>query len=174
MNRFALVAACAGVAVAALAAPASADDRATFSGTFTVALKAPAAQSQHLFDPVGETVWAAGWQPVFARDADRSALADGTVFTTPGHAGATQTWVLQRYDRAAHEIAYTVFDPIGAVVAIRIAVRDAASTGGSTADVRYDLVASSAAGDAFVRAFAAQFAHDGAHWQAAIDAATAR
>ncbi|HEX3551295.1 MAG TPA: hypothetical protein VHT53_13005 [Candidatus Elarobacter sp.] len=175
MNRIVKGVLAGAAAAAALAAGsvAQAAERATFSGSFTVALRAQAAQAQHLFDPVGEAIWAPGWAPAFVRETDRTQLPDGTVFTTPGHGGSTMTWVLQRYDRAAHAIAYTVFAPAGAVVTIRIGLRDGAS-GGSTADVRYDLVATTEEGDAYVRDFAAQFAHYGPHWQSAIDAATAR
>lgn len=157
---------CCGVASAAA-------DHATFSGTFTVSMKTPADRALRLFDPVGEAAWAPGWAPVFARDADRASLPDGTVFTTRGHGGGTTTWVLQRYDRGAHEIAYTAFDDMGAVVAIRIAVRDRAP-GGSEATVRYDLVATTDAGDHVVHSFESQFPHMESHWQAALDDAVAR
>jgi hypothetical protein len=160
-----------GVAVC-LAMPrraAEAEDRAAFSGSFTVTLKSPADRALHLFDPAGEAAWAQGWAPEFAREADRTTLADGTVFTTRGAGGAALTWVLQRYDRAAHEIAYTVYKPDGVVVAIHIAVRDAAA-GGSAAVVRYDLVATTAEGDRYVRDYATTFPHMAPHWQAALDA----
>ena len=154
--------------VSALAA-----DRATFSGELTVTVKVPAGRALPLFDPVGEAAWAPGWAPVFAREADRTSLPDGTVFTTRGHGGGTTTWVLERYDRGGHEIAYTAFDAVGAVVAIRIAVRDRGQ-GGSQATVRYELVATTDAGDGIVHAFESQFPHMEAHWQAALDAAVAR
>lgn len=154
-------------------AAADAADHATFSGTFTVAVKAPADRALALFDPVGEAAWAPGWAPVFARETDRASLPDGTVFTTRGHGGGTTTWVLQRYDRRAHEIAYTAFDAEGAVVAIRIAVRDR-TQGGSEATVRYDLAATTDAGDGLVHGFGSQFPHMEAHWQAALDAVVVR
>jgi hypothetical protein len=163
-----------GVSAAVLSsgtAARGAEERATFSGSFTVTLKAPADRALHLFDPVGEAAWAKGWEPSFAREADRETLPEGTVFTTRGVGGALSTWVLQRYDRQAHEIAYTVYKPDGVVVAIRVALRDVA--GGSTALVRYDLVSTTDAGDRFVRDFAVTFPHTGPHWQAALDAAGA-
>jgi len=173
MNRaftraFRIAAVLAGVVSCRVAADAA--DHATFSGTFTVSVKAPADRALALFDPVGEAAWAPGWAPVFVKEADRASLADGTVFTTPGHGGGTMTWVLQHYDRAAHEIAYTAFDAVGAVAAIRIAVRDRAQ-GGSEATVRYDLVATTDTGDRVVQIFESQFPHMKAHWQAALDAA---
>jgi hypothetical protein len=156
--------------VACCAFAADAADHASFSGTFTVTVKAPADRALSLFDPVGEAAWAPGWAPVFARDADRASPADGAVFTTRGHGGGTKTWVLQRYDRRAHEIAYTAFDEAGAVFGIRVAVRDRAQ-GGSEATVRYDLVATTETGDRVVHAFESQFPQMEPHWQAALDAA---
>jgi len=157
---------------AACAQSAVADERAAFSGSFSVMLKAPAQQALPLFDPVGEAAWAPGWAPVFARASDRAALPDGSVFTTPGHGDQASTWVLQRYDRSAGEIVYTVFDPQGVVVAIHITVRER-SPGASEALVRYDLVATSAAGDRFVQEFGSSFPHLQPHWQHALDAALA-
>jgi hypothetical protein len=164
-----------GVMLCLAVSPGAAEsaDHAAFSGSFTVTLKAPADHAQHLFDPVGEAAWAPGWAPEFAREADRATLADGTVFTTRGAGGTVTTWVLQRYDRVAHEIAYTVYKPDGVVVAIHIALRDAAA-GGSAAAVRYDLVATTDEGNRFVRDFTTTFPHMGPHWQAALDAVPPR
>ncbi|HEX3466419.1 MAG TPA: hypothetical protein VHS78_20415 [Candidatus Elarobacter sp.] len=159
--------------VLSVANAARAGDRAAFSGSFTVTLKASADTALHLFDPVGEAAWAKGWDPSFVREADRATLAEGTVFTTPGAAGTQTVWVLQRYDRQAHEIAYTVYKPDGVVVAIRIALHDTTPRG-SAALVRYDLVATTDAGDRFVHDYAGSFPHMGPHWQAALDAVPAR
>lgn len=148
-------------------------DRAAFSGSFTVTLKTSADRALPLFDPVGEARWSPGWAPVFARESDRATLADGTVFTAPGHGERLSTWVLQRYDRPGRQIAYTVYDPDGVVAGIRIAVRDSAG-GMSEALVRYDVVATTDAGERYVRDFAAAFAHLAPHWQHALDAALAR
>ena len=168
LRALALVAAlCATAAQGALA-----EDRAAFSGSFSVVLKTPAQRALPLFDPVGEAAWAPGWAPVFAREADRTTLPDGSVFTIRGHGEQPSTWVLQRYDRRAGEIAYTVFDPQGVVVAIHVTVRERAP-GASEALVRYDLVATSAAGDRFVQEFGSSFQHMQPHWQHAVDAALA-
>jgi hypothetical protein len=160
------------LAAASTALPASGSDRAVFSGSFNVTMKTAAPRALSLFDPVGEAAWAPGWAPVFARESDRTALPDGAVFTTRGHEGGTTTWVLQRYDRRAGEIAYTVFDPEHAVVTIRIAVRER-GPGNAEALVRYDLVATSEAGDRFVQEFGASFPHMRRHWQDALDTAIA-
>jgi len=153
--------------------PALADDRASFSGSFHIVMAAPADRTTVLFDPIGETAWSPDWAPVFARAADRATLPDGAVFTTLGHGERPTIWVLQRYDRTQHEIAYLTYAPDDTVVAIHIIVRDR-TAGGSDAEVRYDLVAASPAGDRFVRDFGAGFAHLQPHWQHAIDAALAR
>lgn len=162
-----------GLVLLAGAAPARAAEHARFSGTFTVSLRVAADRALTLFDPVGESAWATGWEPVFAREADRATLAEGTVFTTRADGGVTTTWVLQRYDRRVHEIAYTAFHHDGRVAAIRVSVREGAD-GGSQATVRYDVVATTDAADAAVRVFATRFPHLEAHWQAAIDAALAK
>lgn len=164
-----------GIAALAFAAsaPAGAQDRASFSGSFQIAMRAPADRTLTLFDPVGETAWAPDWAPVFARAADRTALPDGTVFTTSGHGDKTHVWVLQRYDRVRREIAYLTYAADDAVVAIHISVRDR-TTGASEADVRYDLTATSEQGDQFVQDFGARFPHMQPHWQHAIDAALAK
>ena len=168
LHALALVAAlCAAAAQSALA-----EDRAAFSGSFSVVLKTPPQRALPLFDPVGEAAWAPGWAPVFARESDRTALPDGAVFTTRGHGERPSTWVLQRYDRRAGEIAYTVFDPADVVVGIHVIVRERAP-GTSEALVRYDVVATSVAGDRFVQEFGSSFAHMQAHWQHALDVAVA-
>jgi hypothetical protein len=173
VNAFARGAATALAAVTIAAAqPAIAEDRASFTGSFTVAMSTPAERGLPLFDPVGEAAWAPGWAPVFARDADRASLPGGTVFTTRDH-DRTTAWVLQRYDRQRREIAYTVYDPGEAVVSIRISVRERGAAA-SEALVRYDVVATSPAGDRFVRDFAAAFPHRQPHWQHAVEAAIAR
>jgi len=172
MKRKAALAFVAAAAVGT-AQPAVADDRATFSGTFRIEMQAPAERTLTLYDPVGESAWAPGWAPVFARAADRRALPDGTVFVTRDHGDRPTTWVLQRYDRVQREIAYITYTPDEAVVAIHISVRDRAA-GTSEAEVRYELVATTPAGDSFVQSFGSHFAHMQPHWQQAIDAALAR
>jgi hypothetical protein len=172
MKRKAALAFVAAAAVGT-AQPAAAGDRATFSGAFRIEMQAPAERTLTLFDPVGEAAWAAGWAPVFARAADRSALPDGTVFVTHDHGDRPTIWVLQRYDRVQREIAYVNYAPDEAVVAIHISVRDRAA-GTSEAEVRYDLVAATPAGDALVQSFGSRFPHMQPHWQQAIDAALAR
>jgi hypothetical protein len=162
-----VVALCAAAARSALA-----EDRAAFSGSFSVVLKTTPQRALPLFDPVGEAAWAPGWAPVFARESDRTTLPDGAVFTTRGHGEHSSTWVLQRYDRRAGEIVYTVFDPQDVVVGIHVTVRERAPAA-SEALVRYDLVATSADGDRFVQEFGASFAHLQPHWQHALDAAVA-
>ncbi len=162
--------------VAALCATAAqsalAEDRTAFSGSFSVVLKTPPEHALPLFDPVGEAAWAPGWAPVFARESDRTALPDGTVFTTRGHGERPSTWVLQRYDRHAGEIVYTVFDPQDVVVGIHVTVRERAPAA-SEAVVRYDVIATSAAGDRFVQEFGSSFPRMQPHWQHALDAAIA-
>jgi hypothetical protein len=154
--------------------PAVAADRAAFAGSFSVVLKTPAERALTLFDPVGEAEWAPGWAPVFARESDRAALPDGTVFTTREPGAAATTWLLQRYDRRAGEIAYAAFHPDDAVVAtITIAVRPLAA-GTAEAQVRYRLVATSTSGDRSVQEFESSFPHLQQHWQRALDAAIAR
>jgi hypothetical protein len=162
------------VALSATAAPpASAGERAAFSGSFSVALRAPAAQALPLFDPLGEARWAPRWEPVFARASDRTTLPEGAVFTTRGDDGRPMTWLLQRYDRRSGEIAYAVFVPDDAVISIRIVVHDR-TPGTSEAQVSYDVVAISTAGDRFVQDFRTSFPHMQPHWQRALDAATDR
>lgn len=159
--------------VFAVTLPASAEDRASFSGSFTLVLAAAPALVLPLFDPVGEAAWAPGWEPVFARESDRAALPEGTVFTTSDHGGRPTTWLLHRYDRAGGEIAYAVFKPDATVVTIRISVR-ARPPESSEAVVRYDVVAVSSVGDRSVHEFGASFAHMQPHWQHALDGAVAR
>jgi len=161
--------------VLALAAvqPVAAADRVTFGGSFTIRMSVPADRALHLYDPVGERAWAPDWSPQFMRDADAASLPEGTVFTTRGHGDRPSVWVLQRYDRTAHEIAYTTYVPDTAVVTIRIAVHDRPA-GASEADVRYDLTSVSDEGDVFVRGFGEKFSHMQPHWQQAIDGALAR
>jgi hypothetical protein len=61
----------------------------------------PPAEAFRFFEPVGEKLWAEGWQPVFASTAD-AALHDGSVFTVDSHqadgAPLHSVWSVSRYE----------------------------------------------------------------------------
>lgn len=61
----------------------------------------PATEAFVFFEPVGEKLWAEGWQPVFVTAAD-ARLHDGSVFTVeqlhPGGPPLTTVWTITRYE----------------------------------------------------------------------------
>jgi hypothetical protein len=92
--------------VAAPAVESAHHTHATREHSFLVAR--PPSEAFGFFEPAGEKLWAEGWQPVFATDAD-TALHDGSVFTVdlPEPDGRTihSVWTITHYD-PPHRIEY--------------------------------------------------------------------
>ncbi|MBV9107915.1 MAG: SRPBCC family protein [Gemmatimonadetes bacterium] len=126
----------------ALAAPLHAQERPMPDPTHvtrsaTIHLHGTVAQVFPMFEPVGETRWAAGWSPRFLWPAD-GAAGVGTTFTTDEH-GRESYWTIAEYE-PDHRIVYSHLVPGSR--SGRIEVRCAPSAdGGTDATVRYDLTA---------------------------------
>lgn len=104
------------------------------------------------FEPVGEKLWAEGWRPIFATDAD-ACLHDGTVFTMdyprPGGNTLHSVWSVTRYD-PPRLIEYR--NVVVGVRATGIAITCEAAPGDATkVTVRYTYHSLSDDGDEFVR-----------------------
>jgi hypothetical protein len=146
---------------------------ATRAHTFVVAL--PPAGAFTLFEPVGEKLWAEGWNPVFASAKDAN-LSTDTVFTrdlvTQGQTGSS-VWLITRYDRPAGAIEYRVVYPGQRVARITVQCHPAPGAG-TNVEVTYRYTGLSAEGDHYIaamtdekyRAFIEEWASAIRAWQA--------
>jgi hypothetical protein len=130
-----------------------------------VRLERPAGQAFHLFTPVGERLWAEGWDPSFPDGESGDGGAPGTVFTTDAHGRHTIWVVLDRRDDA---IRYARITPghLAGTVEVRL--------GEGAAEVTYDLTALTPDAVPELEAFAAGYDAFMAEWERAIAAATSQ
>lgn len=123
--------------------------RAEREHTFSIAR--PLAESFAFFEPIGEKLWAEGWQPAFLSPAD-SILHEGSAFLVPAQSPSGSpietVWTVSRYE-PPHRIEYRNFLP--GVRTTRITVQCVADGPDHTrVSVRYVYHAISDEGDAFV------------------------
>ena len=123
--------------------------RAERAHTFSVAR--PLAESFIFFEPIGEKLWAEGWQPTFLSSAD-SILHEGSAFLVPALSPTGSpieaAWTVSRYE-PPHRIEYRNFLP--GVRTTKITVQCVADGPDRTrVSVRYVYHAISDEGDAFV------------------------
>jgi hypothetical protein len=123
----------------------------------------PADHAFHLFTPVGERIWAEGWNPVFPAGEQGDGAEVGTVFTTDAH-GRSTVWVV--IERGDDVIRYARVTPghLAGTVDVRLRTDEA--------EVTYDLTALTAEAQHELERFAAgpDFM---AEWRSAIAAAPA-
>jgi hypothetical protein len=115
-----------------------------------------------LFDPVNESKWDPGWKPRLLGNR----VEEGLVFLVGDGADRT-TWLVDRYDPAAHRIAYVV---AGKSTLTRILIGVQAEENGSQATVTYVKTALDAQAVPEVEHFARHFPLEQAHWESAINA----
>ncbi len=138
----------------------------TVQATMILHLAAPPAAAFPLFDPVNETKWDPSWKPQLLGPA----VKQGLVFLTHDERGSA-TWLLDRYDPAAHVIRYVVSAP-DLLDEIDIQVRPEGHSR-SVASVTYRRTSLSPSGDEQVRYFQRHFPKHAPHWESAINAALA-
>jgi hypothetical protein len=120
-----------------------------------------------LFEPVGESRWAAGWVPRFIFPADGTAQT-GAVFARDNE--PRSVWLVADYEPDAHRIVYAVFVPGVRVTRLEIQCF-AAEPGTTRASIAYSHTSLSERGDAYLARFTADhYAHEMRLWQSAIDA----
>lgn len=120
-----------------------------------------------LFEPVGESLWAAGWAPRFIHPADGTAQT-GAVFARDNE--PPSVWLIADYDPDARRIVYAVFVPDVRVTRLEIQCFGAES-GTTRASIAYSHTSLGERGDAYLARFTADhYAHEMQHWQVAIDA----
>ena len=126
----------------------------------------PLAEALRLFEPEGERLWAAGWEPRYLNPEDGVA-ARGMVFTT-GHGGEDTVWMLVRHEPAQGLVEYVRVTPgsrIGRVL-VQCSRLEAART---RVNVVYAFTALTESGNAYVRAMdAARFSDFIESWSVAI------
>jgi hypothetical protein len=127
----------------------------------------PPARALHAFTPVGERLWADGWDPAFPAGEVGDGAEVGTAFVT-GHGAHATVWVV--VEHAEHTVRYARVTP--GLLAGTVAVRcQADGSGGTLAEVTYDLTALTAAGRAELAGFAEAYDEYLAAWAREIAAA---
>ncbi len=126
---------------------------------------APLAAVFPLFTPLGERVWAKGWDPevVYPRDRD---IAEGMVFRTQD--GVEHVWTVVRHDPAANVVAYNVVASGMLVRQLEVRCRPAGPSH-TEVDVTDSYIGLSAQGNEFVERLTEEtYAAKMAHWKEAI------
>jgi hypothetical protein len=121
-----------------------------------------------LFEPLGEKLWATGWDPVMIYPPTGSTEA-GAVFTSQGHDGPPAIWTVVQFDQARFQVTYVRVVP-GSHVAT-IAVRCAGAGAGATdAEVTYTFTGLTEHGNDYVETFSEEYYRAWMrHWEAAIN-----
>jgi hypothetical protein len=135
--------------------------------SFNLIVRAPYAETAHLFGPEGERAWAGKhWDPQFihpqpARDTE------GAVFTIR-HGSMRATWVISAFDVAGQHFQYVYFLPdlLVTTIDVRFKSIDAAST---QVTVVYARTALTPEGNAHVATMTKGDRDAGKEWQQAID-----
>jgi hypothetical protein len=132
------------------------------SAEFTLHLNGPADSAFPLFDPVNEKRWDPHWNPrLLAPDVE-----EGLVFLV-GEGEARATWLLDRYDRQQHRIAYVA---VSRSVLTRIMIAITPAAHGCDATVRYVKTPLGPEAEQAVDDFVRHFPELRAHWERAINA----
>jgi hypothetical protein len=134
----------------------------------TIHLVAPPAQAFPLFEPVGEKLWAAEWDPIMIYPATGS-TETGAVFTTQEHDGPPAIWTIVQFDPTRFEVTYVRVVPHShvATIAVRCAGTDAGTTG---AEVRYTFTGLTEHGNAYIDTFSEEYYRAWIrHWETAIN-----
>lgn len=143
-----------GVAAALAPAPPSREAAAApralphVARTHAIRVDAPPEQAFPLFEPVGEKLWAAGWDPEFLHPAD-GAAREGAVFLTRAAGEPATVWMIARHAPEAGHVAYARITP--GIRAVRVDVRCRPDGPGATlAAVTYEYTALSEAPDPYL------------------------
>jgi hypothetical protein len=111
-----------------------------------VRVAAPVETAFPLFTPLGEKLWAPGWDPAFHHPADGTPVA-GMAFSTANSDGAPTHWVLVDWDPERHVVRYARMTPGLRVGTVEVTCRTAGPAA-TAAQITYDLTAISDVGDA--------------------------
>lgn len=136
--------------------------------THTIVIEAPIERVFPLFTPLGETLWAPGWQPEFLHPAD-GVTARFMVFRTGQGIGET-LWACADWQPDDHFVRYVRVTPASRFGFVEVKAR-ARSDAATEVSVTYRYVALTEAGEAELAAFtedAFRAMIDG--WQAAASA----
>jgi len=140
------------------------------SKTATITLKAPLDKVFHLFDPIGEKEWAAGWDPQMLYPGS-DLVEEHMVFKTPshGHHESEYIWTVSKYLSEQGLIEYMVHTP-ERVWWITIQCRADSPGESTTAEITYTYTGLTEIGNALnERALRAMYAHDLKDWEKAIN-----
>ena len=136
--------------------------------THTIELAAPAQRVFPLFEPIGEKLWAEGWDPHMLYPAS-GATQEGSVFTTQGHDSSTTIWTVIHFDPEKFQITYLRVTPDSNVVKVEIhCVGSQAET--AQARITYTFTALTEKGNQYVDQFTeAHYSHWIEFWGMAIN-----
>jgi hypothetical protein len=135
----------------------------------TIRLDAPPERAFGMFTPLGERVWAQGWEPEFLHPLDGEAC-DGSVFIT--RAGGRETiWTTIAHDPPIRA-AYSRVTPGLHAVIVQVCLRNA-DDGGTLADVSYAFTSLTPAGNDAVAEMLDGFGGWMEEWETSINRALA-
>jgi len=123
--------------------------------TTIIRLAAPPGRVFPLFEPVGEKLWAHGWDPVMVYPPTGSPETNA-VFTTQDHGGPPTVWIIAQFDPAQFRITYMRVAPDSHVATIAI---DCTGEGAemTAARVTYTFTGLTAQGNAYVDTFSEDY-----------------
>jgi hypothetical protein len=113
-----------------------------------IRVELPLERAMYLFTPVGERLWAEGWDPEFPAGEDGDGTTPGTVFLTASEWGTTY-WVVN--ERADNRVSYTRTTPGIWAGMVEVSAREEGDA--TTVDVGYVLTALSDDGRSELRDF---------------------
>jgi hypothetical protein len=136
--------------------------------THTIHLSARPSEVFPLFDPLGERLWAPGWEPQFLYPAAEHPEA-GAIFVTPQHSGPTVIWAITALDHQGRRIEYLRVTPEEQLA--RIVITCAGLPDGTTeARVTYAYTALAERGNAFIEGYTDEYHRERlAGWEQAIN-----
>ena len=143
------------------------------SRTSVITLMASIATVFPLFDPVRESEWAVGWEPIFLDvSAQDRKIGEHMVFRTHaphGHDEIDYVWTISRYLPNEAFIKYTVFTP-ERLWWITIQCHEGASNRVTNAEITYTFAGLTEKGNAInEKALQLMYAHDLKDWEKAIN-----
>jgi hypothetical protein len=138
-----------------------------FARTQAIELKLPVSQAFGLFDPYGEKLWAAGWEPQVLYPASAQ-VQEGMVFMTDHPGEASTVWAVATYDQPNYTVSYWRFTPESRLA--KVSVRcEAVNPNTTQVYVTYEFTGLSENGNAYIEKFSQHYDKYIKSWQTEIE-----
>lgn len=134
----------------------------------TIHLMTPPHKVFHLFEPIGEKLWAAGWNPVMLYPMT-GVTEQGAVFKTHDHGEQPAIWIVTYYDPVNYHISYVRVAPDSHIA--QITIRCSPDGKGTTsATVMYTFTGLTEAGNIYIDTYTEDHYREWIeHWESAIN-----